>query len=235
MKKPVRREDPRETFLIESLEILVEGIAKTFGSRCEVVLHDLRKPSSLDRSIVKIENGHITGRTVGGSITDHGLRFLKSGRDDNIISNYQSSTKDGRILKSSTFIFRNENREPVAAICINFDLSDIMTLNIALQDIFKVSEDQKVQNDLPETFQGDIVSTLGEMANETIRRTGKIVPSMNKNDKIEIVRKLENQGFFLIKGSVKLIASKLNLSKYTIYNYLEQIRTNQLDPKVSRV
>lgn len=232
MKKAIEKDESKEIFLIESLNILVDGIARTLGSRCEVVLHDLRNPKNLEKSIIKIENGHVTGRTVGGSITDQGLRFLRSGRDDNALLNYSSVTKDGRPLKSSTFIFRNERGKPIAAICINFDLSDIMAFNTAIQDIFKVSEEQKGQDNLVETFQSDIVTTLGEIADETIGRTGKIAPSMNKKDKIEIVRQLENQGFFLIKGSVKLIASKLNLSKYTIYNYLEQVRTNQLAPNV---
>ena len=63
-----------DDFLIERLAVLVEAIAKTFGSRCEVVLHDLRK---LDRSIVKIEHEHITGRKVGGSLTDLALRHIR--------------------------------------------------------------------------------------------------------------------------------------------------------------
>jgi len=48
---------------------------------------------------------------------------------------------------------------------------------------------------------------------------------MGRGDKIEIVRQLEDQGVFLIKGAVKFIAKKLNVSKFTIYNYLDQVRT----------
>ena len=69
---------------MESLKTVVDGIAGTFGPRCEVVLHDL---STLDHSIIKIANGHVTGRTIGGSITDQGLRQLRSDDKNNLMLN----------------------------------------------------------------------------------------------------------------------------------------------------
>jgi len=210
-----------EAFLLESLKLVVDGIAATFGSRCEVVLHDL---SDLDRSIVKITNGHVTGRTVGGSITDQGLKFLKSDSQEDLLINYASTTKDGRLLKSSTIVFRDDSRKPIAAICINFDVTDILNFNAAIQDIFMVSEEGEGKRPV-ETFETDIGSTLNEIADRIIRKTGKAISSMGRGDKIEIVRQLEDQGVFLIKGAVKFIAKKLNVSKFTIYNYLDQVRT----------
>jgi len=46
---------------LESLKPVVDGIATMFGKNCEVVLHDLR---NLERSIVAIANGHVTGRIL---------------------------------------------------------------------------------------------------------------------------------------------------------------------------
>ena len=45
------------------LETVIKGIAKHFGSSCELVLHDYQKDFS--SSIVAIENGELTGRSVG--------------------------------------------------------------------------------------------------------------------------------------------------------------------------
>jgi predicted transcriptional regulator YheO len=61
----IKRRISKEAFLIESLKVVVDGIARTFGSRCEMVLHDIRNLINLDHSIVKIANGHVAGRTVG--------------------------------------------------------------------------------------------------------------------------------------------------------------------------
>ena len=211
----------KEAFLIESLKVLVDGIARTFGSHCEVVLHDLSK--GYEHSIVKIVNGHVTGRTVGGSITDQGLKHLRSQHWDNILANYLTVTNDGRRLKSSTIKFTNSENEPIAALCINFDVTDILNFNSAVQDVFAIP-DSISPDDPVETFQSDMASTLNDIADRIVRKAGKAIPSMKRKDKIEIVNQLEHQGFFLIKGAVKLLARKLDVSKFTIYNYLEQIR-----------
>lgn len=207
--------------LLESLKLVVDGIAGTFGSRCEVVLHDLE---NLDRSIVKIANGRVTERTVGGAITDQGLKFLKGESREDLLINYPSMTRDGRVLKSSTIIFRDNRKKPIAAICINFDVTDILSLNTTIQEIFSISEGTKVKEPV-ETFESDISSTLKEISDKIIRKTGKTLSSMGKGDKIEIVRQLEEQGVFLVKGAVNLIARKLNVSKFTIYNYLDRVRS----------
>jgi predicted transcriptional regulator YheO len=209
-----------DDFLIASLRPLVRVIAKTFGSRCEVVLHDLR---DLERSIIKIENGHVTGRKVGGSITDQGLKLLREAPNDDMLLSYQSVTNDGRPLKSSSIIFRNQKRKPIAAICINFDISDIHNFNLAVEDIFGISNEAGDRAPF-ETFQSDIASTMNEMADSVIRKSGKAIPLSNKKDRIEIINSLEDQGFFLTKGAVKFMARKLGVSKYTVYNYLDEVR-----------
>jgi predicted transcriptional regulator YheO len=219
-----KRKISKGELLIESLKIVVDGIARTFGPRCEVVLHDLRNLRNLEHSIVKIANGHVTGRTVGGPISDRGLKDIKSRPDWDLSINYASVTRDGRPLKSSTVLFRNDRGKLIAALCINFDVTDILSLNTVIQDIFAISEETE-QAGFTETFVGDMVSTLNDIADKIIRKTGKAIPSMGREDKIEIVRQLEEQGFFLIKGAIKLIAGKLKVSKFTIYNYLEQIRS----------
>lgn len=219
----IKKRTSKEVFLIESLKSAVDGIARTFGPRCEVVLHDLRNLRNLEHSIVKIANGHVTGRTVGGPISDRGLKDIRSRPEWELSINYASVTRDGRPLKSSTVLFRNDRGKLIAALCINFDVTDILSLNAVIQDIFAISEEAE-QAGPTETFVGNMVSTLNEMADKVIRKTGKAIPSMGREDKIEIVRQLDEQGFFLIKGGIKLIAAKLKVSKFTVYNYLEQIR-----------
>lgn len=49
---------------LQFLLTLAKGIASQFGPNCEVVVHDLAT-NDPERSIVAIENGHVTGRKVG--------------------------------------------------------------------------------------------------------------------------------------------------------------------------
>lgn len=53
-----------ESGRLELLCQIAKGIAAQFGSHCEVVVHDLTRHA--DHTIVAIENGHVSGRKVGG-------------------------------------------------------------------------------------------------------------------------------------------------------------------------
>lgn len=48
---------------------IVEFIGEICGNNYEIVLHDISQP---DSSIVAIKNNHISGREVGGPLTDLG-------------------------------------------------------------------------------------------------------------------------------------------------------------------
>lgn len=97
------------------------------------------------------------------------------------------------------------------------------------EDIFSIWEycqcPLQSSSDTIETFEKDMTSTLGKMVTKSVNGIGKAIPSMSKEDRVEIVRRLEEQGFFLIKGAIKVLAGKFNMSKFTIYNYLDGIRT----------
>ncbi len=54
---------------------------------------------------------------------------------------------------------------------------------------------------------------------------GKIPSMMDKSDRLAILQKLDKEGVFMIKGSVEYISRVLGSSRYTIYNYLKQIRS----------
>ncbi|MNG32588.1 hypothetical protein D3C84_1186390 [compost metagenome] len=47
---------------------------------------------------------------------------------------------------------------------------------------------------------------------------------MNKQAKVEAVRIMQERGLFIVKGGVEKAASALGVTRYTIYNYLEQLR-----------
>jgi len=110
----------REIF--SALEVVLEGIGVAFGSNCEAVLHSLEDTSC---SIIKIVNGHVTGRKVGSPLTDFGIEILKKADEleKDVIGSYYSRLNDGRLFKSVTMVIRNTQGKPIGFICINIDLS----------------------------------------------------------------------------------------------------------------
>ena len=205
-------------FLINCLKALPQAIAKTLGSKCEVVLHDLRH---LEKSIIKIEHGYITGRKIGDSITDLGLRVFKKNMPD-LLLNYSTTAEDGRSLKSTTTFFRDRKGKPIAALCINIDVTDIKKAAAMLDEMSQSSEPMNEA----ETFKTGIFDTISSIIEREIGSSHLTIPSMKKENRTEIVGRLEEMGVFQVKGAVRIVAKKLNVSKFAIYNYLEEIREN---------
>ena len=117
-------EDPRraerDAILLRS-EPVVNGIAATFGPVCEVVLHDYRRP---EESVVAVA-GAVTGRTVGGAMSEIGMRVLARGDEADDELNYVTRTGTGRTLKSSTMVLRDSAGTVFGALCVNVDVTEV--------------------------------------------------------------------------------------------------------------
>lgn len=219
-----RKKTLDKTVLIEVLKIVADGVAGTVGSRCEIVVHDLR---DLSCSIVKIANSHVTGRSVGGCMTDYGVRLLKQNCPENLFLNYSTTAADGRRMKSSTMLFRDESGVPVASLCINIDVDDLIRLNPWFQEISQPSIEAEFGNTPVETFRKDVAETLQEAAQHVLGKLRLPPTLLRKEDRLGIVSDLEEQGFFLIKGAVDFLAGKLGISKFSVYSYLMEIRKSK--------
>ena len=57
----------KEKAILESYMLSADGLAEFWGENCEVIIHDL---TQLDASVVKIVNGHLSGRQVGAPISE---------------------------------------------------------------------------------------------------------------------------------------------------------------------
>ena len=113
----------------------MELLAKQFGDRCEVVLHDLTR--SYDNTIVAIKNGQVSGRRVGGSGSNLGLELLRGASEENTDNQYRytTKTKDGKVLISSSMYFRNSEGKVIGSLCVNYDVSDFMMAENVLRSL----------------------------------------------------------------------------------------------------
>ena len=57
---------------------------------------------------------------------------------------------------------------------------------------------------------------------------------MTKEEKVSLVASLEYAGAFLIKGAVDFAAKAMGVSKYTVYNYLKEVRSSTDSTNVIR-
>ncbi|MEW6661878.1 MAG: helix-turn-helix transcriptional regulator [Bacillota bacterium] len=208
--------------LLAQLIPVANGIVATFGEKhCEVAIHDLKDPQHSLQYLV----GSITGRKVGAPITNIVLEALKRNRDHTPdLYNYGSKTKDGKILKSST-IFIRESGKIIGCLCLNFDLTEFKLAEQILHEFCTVAElKQTGLSEVQEQFAQDVGEVLKSMVENVIEHVGTPVALMHKEEKVTVVQLLEERGVFLIKGAVEYVAQSLGVSKYTIYNYLDEVR-----------
>ncbi|MFI6503242.1 transcriptional regulator [Nonomuraea typhae] len=205
---------------LEELEPLLRPIMKAIvaavGPHCEVVLHDLSR-HDMDKTIAAIENGHVTGRQVGGPSTNLGLEVLRTEADDHDEFGYRAHTADGRELRSSSVYLRDDEGRVIAALCINVDMTPLQAARANLATI--------LDGDAPdrgEVFASDIVEVLDNLIETAIG--GRSVALMSKDDKLEVLKFLDKKGAFFVKRSIDRIARRLGISRVTAYNYLDRIR-----------
>lgn len=199
---------------------LIKGIAAEFGEKCEVVLHDLTK--EYDSTIVAIEHGYITGRKVGDCGSNLGLEVLRGTVKNGDRYNYVTQTKDGKILRSSSIYIRNDKGKTIGAICINFDITDLIMAKKTLETITM----HDLETDIKEVFVEDVNDLLDYLIKECQKEIGIPVLHMTKEDKIKAIKFLDERGTFLIKKAGDAVCQFLDISKFTLYSYLNEIRAN---------
>ncbi len=198
------------------LKQLSVGIAKLFAPHCEVVIHDF---SDLERSIIHID-GNISGRKVGGGATDLLLAQARNGDTVRDFHNYQTFLPNGKNMKSCTMFLRDENGVAYGAFCINLDVGVFAGIHRILGDFLALD----VGSEVSETLSDDIQRTIHSIFREAVNEIGAELPIMSKDDKIDLIARLDVKGAFQVKRAVPLIAEELGLSRSTIYNYLAEAR-----------
>ena len=211
--------------LFEFLGRVTQGLAEAVGKNCGLVLHDFSDP---EKSIVCIANGNITGRKVGDTLDALGFQLLRQPPKADLL-NYQTTTKSGKVLRSSSIFLRNEKGEIVGSICVNYDVTGVARLQEWLQETIG-----PVEPGPREEFEHSVDEVLDRLVQDAVHGTGKNIADLRRNDKIAIIAHLESKGAFLIRYSVDRIAESLNISKYTIYNYLAEIKQSSTAVRESR-
>lgn len=206
---------------LDRLKQLAKGVAAQFGSNCEVVIHEISEKSTY-HSIVAIENGHVTGRKVGDGPSHVVLEQLGNRRNDTPDQLcYLTRTPDGKILKSSSIYIRNDEGEICAIFCINFDISTMAIAENMLRNFMAVGETEQRE---PERITLSVMNLLDDLIRQADELVGKPVALMTKEDKVKAIHFLDTNGAMLITKAGDKIAKHFQISKYTLYSYLDSKR-----------
>jgi predicted transcriptional regulator YheO len=148
------------------------------------------------------------------------------------LAGYLTRTRDGRLLKSTSIVFRNPKGKAIASLCINFDLTE---LNIANQFLSEMCTGQNGGWEAPATPKEgpslagkNMKANIKEIVDEAVGQMNRPVNLAQKPEKLEALKTMHDRGLFLIRGSVDYAAEALGVSRFTIYNYLKEIRFKEI-------
>jgi hypothetical protein len=89
-------------------------------------------------------------------------------------------------------------------------------------------------SDIPLRWQGELVGglrlpqlhgALSRLIEQVERELGARLPDLSREDKQRAVHLLDDRGAFLLRRSVEDVADALGVSRITVYNYLNAIRS----------
>lgn len=203
---------------------LAKALALQFGRGCEVVVHDL-EASDPSHSIVAIENGHVTGRKLGDGPSHVVLEALHAGEHelgDRLA--YLTKTADGKILKSSTVFIRDERGRAVGIFAVNFDITMLRAVEGTIEGL--VGTEPSAPRE-PEPIVRNVADLLDDLIEQSVELVGTPVALMSKDEKVRAIRYLNDTGAFLITKSGPKVCKYFGISKYTLYSYLEEARSEE--------
>jgi len=206
-----------------ALTQIVNLIEQQFGSNCEVVLHDLSLP--YDSTIVDIRNGHITGRRIGDCGSNLGLEVIRGTVKDGDKFNYFTTTRDGKILRSSSIYLQDEEKNVRYSLCVNVDITESVRFETYLHNQNRYNIGIDVGNSNGDEFHASNVQDLIEnMFERGVNYIGKPVEEMTKDDKMRLIEFLDQKGVFMITKAGEKTCEALGITRYAFYNLLETVR-----------
>ncbi|WP_232030448.1 helix-turn-helix transcriptional regulator [Streptomyces lincolnensis] len=210
--------DAERDAILAALAPVLEGLVATFGPVCEVVLHDYRRP---EQSVVAIA-GSVTGRTVGGAMSEIGLRMVARGQEATDELNYLTRTPSGGIVKSSTMVLRDSTGAVFGALCVNLDVSAVTEAHTLLGSLAGIA---RPPAELPvTTFGNDIDSVVDVMLDAHQLHQNRPWAALDRAERLELFRGLDERGVFAVRRAIEQVAARLGISRASAYSYLSQSR-----------
>jgi len=198
---------------------IAEVLGQMFPNILELVVHDFK---DLDRSVIFIINGHISGREVGSGASELGLRrFLENENIPDVLVNYTNFNARGNRLKSASIAIRDQKGRMIGAFCANLDLSsfehfkNFLTLLLGSKTLPIVGESELAP---VRSVEEEVRNSIQDYLN----KHNLVFSQLTYADKQNIVLYLEQNGCFRQRGAMIAVGHALQLTRQSIYNYLKK-------------
>src|SRR5699024_12829075 len=125
------------------------------------------------------------------------------------------------LSQSSTYHIRSEMYH--FPLGINYEYTNMQMLHSVVGELIPVGE--QIHNET-EAKDEPLEGRLEELFEAAVDFVVKPMLYMHKQDRVEMIRYLNEKGTFSIHKSIPFIACKMNVSRYTVYNYILEIKVS---------
>jgi len=210
--------------ILENYIAMANLIVETFGDHSEVILHDFSQPKN---SVVYTCNNVVTRREIGQSFTEYFVKEVLLSRkfNNDLSANYMMEGEDGKKIKSSTALIRDGNGKVIGALCVNIDITDMKRVFSQFMSMIGMRE----ETILPASDEVTVMPNIREIVDDIIDMTigSQDVATMSRDQKVDLIRFMNDKGLFLIKGTMEKVAERMGISRVTIYGYLDEIKKSE--------
>lgn len=204
---------------------LMRDLSEFFGDMCEIVVHDYRMGA--DATVVDIINGDLSGRSVG----DPARSALILGLGQNVNefkppAVFYFTNPKGLICKSCTTFIADENEKIIGAVCINLNMTDLIRGSNAVKKLLDIPQSSAIQGNTEDknVLVNNVDDVLDYFLSAACREIGKMPKEMTKEEKIQALGYLDRRGILKISKASIALCQEFDISKYTLYNYIDEAR-----------
>lgn len=208
------------------LDALARGLAATFGPFCETLVQDVDDEGCC--TVLSIYNGQISGRRAGSTLSVYGddTKDDASGCTETCAIDssicLEARTSDGKRIKSSTW--RLCGAGYTLLLGVNINITSVALAEDVLQGLSSVGGDLREH-----LGGGGGVQDAGSLIDECLEAMGRPAEALSRSDRMELVRLLQERGFFEYQRSATMLAERLGVSRGTIYNDLRHLQDKGRD------
>lgn len=185
-------------FLIELLAGIAEALREVMPRSSRIAVRDLRQMES--PAVASFGAGVPRVEIVRGS----SLRI--SGR---------------RELRAGSVLVRDRRGRPAAQFQASLDLAPARQVISRLEELIGTPAPGKGHGS-PSAAPRTVAGLVEEIVLEAVADAAGTAGRMGKAERLRAIVEMRARGIFQIKGSVERVASALGISRFTVYNYLDE-------------
>ncbi|MEH7383467.1 helix-turn-helix domain-containing protein [Bacillus sp. JJ1533] len=200
---------------------LIKFFGQFLGTDAELILYDTKK-----EMIEFVYNPFNSGIKEGSPIPEMEKRFISQElfKQEEFIVNYRAFSSERNKLRSASYFIKNSEGELIGILTINYKVDELIELRSTLNRLISGSEQFTFKG---ENFYESFNLSFEDLMNNTIQDALKkynVPPDrLSHDEKMDLIRTLDEKGTFLLKGSVAELAKVLQTSETSIYRYINKL------------